>query len=121
MTLIARSRYLRAVVASMLLQTVAATLLYVEQGRIVAAAFADTAARRRYFAVSTLMLVLQLFVAGHLLRRFGVGAPLCGLPSTTALAFGLGALAPGVVALAVAQTLRRAAEYAVARPVREVL
>ncbi len=126
LSLIARSRYLQGLALHLLLLTVAATFLYMEQGRIVAAHFADTAGRTRYFAlldlaVSALTLLLQLAVTGRLMRRFGVVPALVALPASAALAFGLVALWPGVAALAVAQTLRRAAEYALARPAREVL
>ena len=126
LTLIARLRYLQGVALYLLLLTLTSTFLYVEQGRIVAAHFADTAARTRFFAlvdlsVSGLTLLLPITVTGRPMRRFGVVPALVGLPVAAAFAFGLIALAPGVAALAVGQTLRRAMEYAVARPAREVL
>ena len=125
-TLIARSRYLQGMALYLLLGTVTATLLYVEQGRIVADRFADTASRTQFFAqvdlaVSALTLVLQTAVVGRLLRRLGVATALMALPAAVVAAFALVALAPGPAALAVAQMLRRATEYAVARPAREVL
>ena len=65
--------------------------------------------------------MLQLAVTGRLLRRFGVVPALVALPAAAALAYGGLALWPGLAALAAGQTLRRAMEFALARPAREVL
>ena len=126
LALIGRSPYLLGLCGYLLLHTAASTFLYFEQGRIVAGAFMDTASRTRFFAlvdlgVSTLTLLLQLFVTGRLMKRFGVGTALILLPVASALAFAAVALSPTVLVLAGAQALRRAFDYAVARPAREVL
>jgi AAA family ATP:ADP antiporter len=127
LSLIARSPYLLGVCAYLMLHTAASTFMYFEQGRIVAGAFADTASRTRFFAlvdlgVSTLTLLLQLFVTGRLMKRLGIGTALVLLPIVSALAFAAVALSPGVPVLAAAaQALRRAFDYAIARPAREVL
>jgi AAA family ATP:ADP antiporter len=124
--LILRSPYLLGLCGYLLLHTAASTFLYFEQGRLVAGAFADTASRTRFFAlvdlgVSALTLLLQVGVTGRAMRRFGVGAALTALPVASALAFAAVALSPTVAVLAGAQVLRRALDYAVARPAREVL
>ncbi|RYF79508.1 MAG: MFS transporter [Comamonadaceae bacterium] len=126
LSLMVRSPYLLGLCGYLLLHTAASTFLYFEQGRIVANAFADTASRTRFFAlvdlgVSTLTLVLQVAVTGRLLRRFGLGAGLLVLPVASVLAFAAVALSPTVLVLAGAQALRRAFDYAIARPSREVL
>lgn len=126
LALIARSPYLLGLCGYLLLHTAASTFLYFEQGRIVVDAFADTASRTRFFAlvdlgVSSLTLLLQLFVTGRLMKRFGVGTALVLLPVASALAFAAVALSPTVAVLAGAQALRRAFDYAIARPAREVL
>jgi ATP:ADP antiporter, AAA family len=126
LALIARSPYLLGLCGYLLLHTAASTFLYFEQGRIVVGAFADTASRTRFFAlvdlgVSSLTLLLQLFVTGRLMKRFGVGTALVLLPVASALAFAAVALSPTVAVLAGAQALRRAFDYAIARPAREVL
>lgn len=71
--------------------------------------------------MSSLTLLLQLFVTGRLMKRFGVGTALVLLPVASALAFAAVALSPTVAVLAGAQALRRAFDYAIARPAREVL
>ncbi len=125
-TLIARDRYLLGIVLYMLLHTFASTFLYFEQGRIVAATLADTASRTQLFAivdlaVSCLTIVLQLFVTGRFMRRFGVAAALILLPGAGMLAIAGIAIWPTLVVLVAAQGFRRSVDYALARPGREIL
>ncbi|WP_339499014.1 MFS transporter [Pseudomonas silesiensis] len=125
-TLIVRSRYLLGLVLFMLLHTSAATLLYFEQGRIVAGSYADVASRTQFFAVvdlmvSALTLVFQLLLTAPLIRLIGVGGALAALPLATIVAFSAMALAPVPTTVALAQGLRRAVEFAIVRPAREVL
>lgn len=124
--LIAHDRYLLGIVAYLTLHSFAATFLYMEQGRIVAASLATTAARTQLFAtadlaVSVLSILLQVAVTGPVLRRFGVVAGLALLPLAGMAAFGAIALWPTLAVLVVAQGLRRAVDYALSRPAREVL
>ena len=124
--LIARSPYLLGLCGYLLLHTAASTFLYFEQGRIVTEAFPDTASRTRFFAlvdlgVSTLTLLLQVFVTGRLMKRLGIAMALVLLPVASALAFVVVAWSPAVLVLAGAQVLRRACDHAIARPAREVL
>ena len=126
MRLVLRERYLLGIVAYMLLHSFASTFLYMEQGRIVAASLADTAARTQLFAtadlaVSCLSLLLQMAVTGHVLRRFGVVAGLALLPIAGMAAFAAIALWPTLLVVMAAQAGRRAVDYALARPAREVL
>jgi AAA family ATP:ADP antiporter len=125
-TLILRDRYLLGIVLYMLLHTFASTFLYFEQGRIVSAALPDTASRTQLFAtvdlaVSSLTIVLQLFVTGHFMRRFGVAAALILLPAVGMLAVAGIAIWPTLSALVLAQGVRRSIDYAIVRPGREVL
>jgi AAA family ATP:ADP antiporter len=125
-TLILRSRYLLGLVVFMLLHTSAATLLYFEQGRIVAGSYADVVSRTQFFAVvdlivSALTLIFQLVLTAPLIRLVGVGGALVALPLATVVAFAAMALAPVPATVALAQGLRRAVEFAIVRPAREVL
>jgi AAA family ATP:ADP antiporter len=115
-----------AMVAFMLLHTSAATLLYFEQGRIVETSYDDVASRTRFFAlvdltVSSLTLVFQLLLTAPLIRLVGIGGALTALPLATLLAFAAMAAAPLPTTVALAQGLRRAVEFAVVRPAREVI
>jgi AAA family ATP:ADP antiporter len=125
-TLILRSRYLLGLMVFMLLHTSAATLLYFEQGRIVAGSYADVVSRTQFFAVvdlivSALTLIFQLVLTAPLIRLVGVGGALVALPLATVVAFAAIALAPVPATVALAQGLRRAVEFAIVRPAREVL
>ena len=123
---LARSPYLLGISLYIVLFTSLATLLYFEQAHIVAGAFDDPAARTRLFAtidllVSILTILTQLFVTGRLMRRFGVGIALMFLPVVMLLGLLLLAAAPTVAVLVGFQAIRRASNFAISRPAREVL
>lgn len=126
LTLIFRSRYLLGLASIMLLHTSAATLLYFEQARVVANSYADVGSRTQFFAVvdlivSALTLIFQLILTAPLIRMIGVGGALVTLPLATVVAFAAMVLAPVPTTVALAQGLRRAVEFAIVRPAREVL
>ena len=126
LTLVLRSPYLMGVAVFFLLMTSAATFLYFIQAHFVRDLFPTSAERIAAFAwldffANALTVILQLFVTGRLLRRFGVGLGLAILPIVVTGAFAALALAPVFAMLATIQVLRRAAQYAVSRPAREAL
>ena len=102
------------------------TLVYFQQADITGQQFHDRAARTAFFAqldlaVNTLTILGQLFLTGRLLKWIGVGATLAFLPVLSTLGFlGMG-FVPVLGFLAVFQVLRRAGNFAVTRPAREVL
>ena len=124
---VARSPYLLGIAVLMLLFTVTSTFLYFQQADIVARVLrADPQARTRLFAnvdlaVNVLTLVTQVFVTGRLLRWLGVGLGLAFLPLLTLVGFAILASAPALAVVVVFQVLRRAANFALHRPAREVL
>jgi len=121
-----KSPYLLGISAYMLLYSITSTLLYFQQIGIAASAFTDRAARTAFFAkidlaVNILTIVAQAFVTGRLLKWLGVGLTLAILPALSVIGFmGLG-VAPTLVLLVLFLTLRRAGNYAFARPARETL
>jgi AAA family ATP:ADP antiporter len=124
---VARSPYLLGIAVLMLLFTISSTFLYFQQADIVARAFkADPQARTRLFAnidlaVNILTLAAQVFVTGRLLRWLGVGLGLAFLPLLTLIGFAILASAPVLAVLVVFQVVRRAGNFAIQRPAREVL
>ncbi len=121
-----KSAYLVNVSVFILLFAITATLLYFEQAGIVSRSFADRGEQTAFFAtidllVNCLTLAVQLFLTGRILRYFGVGLALAFLPLLTLFGFATLAFVPALSALVVFQVLRRASDYAVARPAREVL
>jgi AAA family ATP:ADP antiporter len=122
----ARSPYLLGIVAYMLLFTLSSTFVYFEQARIVKAAIATTAERTALFAkmdlaVNVLSLIAQAAIVGPLLRLLGVGRTLAVLPLLTLAGFAMLGARSGLAELVVFQVVRRACDYGLAKPAREVL
>lgn len=126
LTLFARSRYLLGIAAFLLLFTVGSTFLYLAQARIVRASFADAGSRTAFFArmdltVNVLTALTQLFLTGRILPAVGLGPALAFLPAVTAAGFFALGASPAAGTLFVVQVARRAAEFAIVKPAREVL
>ena len=118
--------YLLNVTINMLFFTLLTTFLYFQQATIVDAAIVDRTERTRFFAnidlaVNVLTLVTQTFATGRAVKRWGVTAALAFLPVLSVVGFGILGLAPTIAVLMTFQVMRRAGNFAVARPAREVL
>jgi ATP:ADP antiporter, AAA family len=125
-TLMARSRYLLGICLFIGLSSTLATFVYFQQAHIVRASFSDSAQRTAVFAlidlaVNALTIGAQLLLTGPLVVRLGLSNTLALLPALTLLGFAALGLAPVLTVLVTFQVLRRAAQYGVARPVREIL
>jgi AAA family ATP:ADP antiporter len=121
-----RSPYLLGICAYMLLYAITSTLLYFQQVSIAASAFSDRGARTAFFAqvdllVNVLTIFVQAFLTGRLLKWLGVGITLALLPALSVIGFTAMGFVPTLALLVVFLTLRRAGNFAVARPAREVL
>jgi AAA family ATP:ADP antiporter len=121
-----RSPYLLNICVFILLFTVTSTFLYFQQASIARDSFDDRASRTAFFAqvdllVNVLTLAVQLFFTARILRRLGVALTLGILPLFTLLGFAALAAAPVIAVLVAFQVLRRAANFALARPTREIL
>jgi AAA family ATP:ADP antiporter len=121
-----RSPYLLNVCLFMVLFTVTATFLYFQQAAIARDYFSDRASRTAFFAqvdllVNVLTLSIQVFFTARILKRFGVAFTLGILPMFSIVGFAALALAPTIAVLVVLQVLRRAGNFALARPTRELL
>ena len=121
-----RSPYLIGIAVLMLLYTVTSTYLYFMQAEIISGVSQDSRIRTQVFAnidliVNIITLITQLFLTGRIMRWFGIGASLAFLPVVSLLGFGIMGLAPTLMVLVVFQILRRAGNYAIQRPAREVL
>ncbi|MGN6734195.1 MAG: NTP/NDP exchange transporter [Candidatus Binatia bacterium] len=121
-----KSPYLINMSVYMLLFAVTSTLLYFQQLEIARQSFAERGARTAFFAridlwVNILTLVAQLFLTARVLQAIGVALTLAILPVLSILGFGALAIAPTIAVVVVYQVLRRAGNFAFARPAREVL
>jgi AAA family ATP:ADP antiporter len=124
---VVRSPYLLGIAALMLLFTIASTFLYFQQAAIVAWTFQDDPRGRTGLfagidlAVNVLTLVSQVFLTGRILRWLGVGVALAILPLLSLVGFAILGAAPVLSVLVAFQVLRRAGNFAIQRPAREVL
>jgi ATP:ADP antiporter, AAA family len=123
---VARSPYLMGIAGYVLALAIIATFLYFTRLQMVAALGEGTDMRTGIFAQIDLYtqgatLVLQLFIAGHLMKRLGVPLTLAVLPATVALGFIGLAIVGSLVALVIVQAAFNAVQRAVMRPARETL
>jgi AAA family ATP:ADP antiporter len=123
---VARSPYLLGICAYMLLYTLGSTFLYFQQAGIIERFFVDADAQTGMFAridlyTNVATILIQIFLTGRIMKWIGVAATLTLVPALSVFGFlGLGLL-PSVAMLVVFQVARRAGNYALARPSREVL
>lgn len=124
--LVLRSPILLGSAVFVLLLASSTTFLYFEQARLVEAAFPDRADQTRIFGtidsiVQAIAILSQLFVTGRVAQRLGVGVLLISVPLAVVGGFLWLACAPTFAALAVVMVIRRAGEYALVRPGREMV
>jgi AAA family ATP:ADP antiporter len=124
--LLLQSRYLLLLALFLLLMTWISTIVYIQLGDLITKSFPDKAARTQAYAlidltVNSLALFLQLFGTGRLIARYGVTTGLLVNPVIMVMAFLAVVFSPALLVLAGLQVIRRVAEYAVAKPAREML
>jgi AAA family ATP:ADP antiporter len=124
--LVARSPYLIGIAAVILISSTAAAFMYNEFLRFVEASYADLGSRGQFLgrievAVSLTSWLFQGIVVGWLIRRFELRGALVTVPIAALASFLALAAAPVLPVLAAGQVLRRAGEYGIAKPSREVL
>jgi AAA family ATP:ADP antiporter len=125
-TLLFRSPYLLMIALFILLMTTISTIIYFQLGDLITKAFESREARTRAYAMIDLAVngttvFVQLFGTGRLIERFGVTAGLILNPLIMVVAFLAVVLSPVLLVLGTIQVVRRFAEYAIAKPSREML
>lgn len=126
-TLIAKSPYLLALCAFVLLLTSVSTFLYMEQARIVRETFATREARMAAFAnidlvVQISALIIQIFLTAKIAQFFKLTALLGMLGFVICAGFVVLIFThPAFLPLAVVMSVRRVGEYALVKPGREML
>ncbi len=124
--LLGRDRQLQSIGAYMVLLGMVATAFYVAQTELVGEQVSTARAQHGWLAnqelwSQSLVLGLQLFCTGHLLRRLPAALFLCLMPTVSVVGLGAVWLWPTAAAIAVVQILRRGAQFAFEKPAREVL
>ncbi len=120
------SPYILAIAGYIFFYSITTTFLYFQQGQLVSDATIVSSERIEIFAnidmwTNLLTLMMQLFVSAQLLKRFGVGVILLGLPIVTLIAFVSLSLYPTIAVLVIFQAMRRALNYGLFKPAREML
>lgn len=124
--LIFKSRYLLMISLFLLLMTWISTIIYFQLQDLITHDFATKAARTQAFATidlatNTCAVLVQLFGTRRFIQRFGVTAGLLINPIIMVIAFLAVVLSPVLLVLGTIQVARRFAEYAVAKPSRDML
>ncbi len=124
--LLFKSRYLLLIALFLLLMTWISTVMYFQLGDLISHQFASKAARTQAYATidlatNSIAVLIQLFGTGRFIKRFGVSTGLLINPVIMVLAFLAVAFAPVLLVLGSIQVARRFAEYAVAKPSRDML
>lgn len=118
--------YLLGIALFVVLLASVSTFLYFEQARLVAETFTDRTRQTQVFGlidtvVQTLAILTQVFITGRIAQKFGVGVLLVAVPLVVAFGFLWLAFAPVFAVFVVVMVVRRAGEYALVRPGREML
>jgi AAA family ATP:ADP antiporter len=126
LSLLAGSRYLLGIGFFVLLFTAVGTFMYMEQAELLRDSVASSAERTRLLAavdltVNALCIPFQILVTGRLVTRFGLTLVLMAVPVFMVGAFLALVAVPSLAVLLAVQVLRRAGDYAVTRPARELL
>jgi len=123
-TLLLRSPYLLGIALFILLYTAISTFVYFELKNLLAVY--DLAARVRVWsgmeiAVNVLSIGTGLFVTGRVASRFGLTVTLAMVPVVIVAGLLIVAMAPMVWVVVGLQIVRRAGNYSITRPGREML
>jgi len=124
--LVFSSSYLTGICFLILLYTTLSTFLYFQQAQIIRDSFDDPAKRTALFAamdfsVNFLTIICQLLLTSRIVRKWGLNWALALIPLLLAVGFLLLGMMPMLSILIIVQVLRRAGNYAVMRPAREML
>ena len=121
-----RSPFLMGIGLFIILLAGTNTFLYFELMSVVASSFPDPVRQTQVFGVLDAVvqgctMLLQVFLAGRIVRKFGLAALLAAVPVLVSLGFVWMAFAPVFAVVAIVMAVRRIGEYGMVRPGREML
>lgn len=124
--LIVGSPYLLGICLLILIYTTLSTFLYFQQAQIISDSFDDPAKRTTIFAAmdfaaNGLTIVGQIFLTSRIVKTFGLGWTLALIPLLLGAGFLMLGIAPLLAVLVAVQIVRRAGNYAIMKPAREML
>ncbi|MEP7154710.1 MAG: MFS transporter [Betaproteobacteria bacterium] len=102
------------------------TFFYLEQVRVMAENLPNSVDRAQLFAqldlaVNTVTLLTQVFITSALLRRMGLIFCLVLLPLLAIFTLGVTGILPTLAVISISTVIRRASEFAIGKPAREIL
>jgi AAA family ATP:ADP antiporter len=121
-----KSPYLLGIAGIIVVGQVIGAFMYSEQGRLIGGMFASDVERTAFFArlelsVNLLTLFFQAVVVTWLTRRGSVALSLAAMPVLIGASFIALVLSPVAMVFFVTQVIRRAADYGLGKPPREML
>ena len=124
--LILNSPYLLAICVFITLYAVSITFVVIQQAELIEQTYSDPTQRTKLFAqidlgVNVLTLLIQIFVTSKLLEWLGFRTTLLIIPLGITIGFGLIAIMPMLPILIAVEVFRRAGDYAIMKPARELL
>ena len=124
--MIITSPYLLGICLLIFLYTTLSTFLYFQQAQIIHDSFSDTAQRTTVFATmdlatNSLTLIIQFFLTSRIVKLFGMGWSLALIPLLLGAGFLSLAFAPTLGVIVCVQVARRAGNYSLMKPSRELL
>lgn len=124
--LILKSRYLLGIASFIMLFTLVVAFLSIQQIELIEARFSDSAQRTRLFSLvdlvtNVLTLVIQVFFTSRMIAGFGYRNTLMLVPLGLTLGCLLVAVMPLLGILIALEVFRRAGDYAIMKPAREML
>lgn len=121
-----RDSYLFRIALYVLIANLLSTFFYLEQSRLAGETIADASERVQFFAerdliTSILTVVVQVFLAGRIMERFGVSAAASVLPAITIASLALYAAMPDLYVVAGIMVAERVTAFALSNPAMKVL
>lgn len=125
-SLVVRSPYLMGIGVLILMYSMLSTFLYFQQASIIQDSFSHSGERTSVFAmidlaVNSLTILIQVFFTGRIVKSLGLAWTLALIPLLLAGGFIILSFSPVLAVLIIIQVFRRAGNYSIMRPAREML
>lgn len=125
-SLLVRSPYLMGIGLLILMYSTLSTFLYFQQASIIQDNFSSSEERTSVFAmidlaVNSLTILIQVFLTGRIVKTLGLAWTLALIPMLLVIGFLVLSFSPVITVLIVVQVFRRAGNYSIMRPAREML
>lgn len=124
--LIIRSPYLSGICLFIVLYAISITFVEIQQAEIIERSYDNPAQRTKLFSmvdfsVNVLTLIIQLFITSRLIQTLGFRSTLLLVPVGITIGFGLMASMPMLSVMIGIEIFRRAGDYSIMKPAREML